>query len=121
MQQVKVSKAELLKVVTENRAKHIAEHADAIEGYKEQVISDVQNALKIARKGQDVDFAAIYALANKPQSYVKDYDLKLRMLEMSTEDTITLSQQDFNQLVMDEWSWRGAFAASAMAYSKSMK
>ena len=38
------------------------------------------------------------------------------MLELSVEDTIELEDDIFNQLVLDEWTWKHQFVASASLY-----
>jgi hypothetical protein len=38
------------------------------------------------------------------------------MLELSVEDTIELEEDVFNQLVLDEWTWKNAFVASNSLY-----
>ena len=39
----------------------------------------------------------------EPVDHTADYDRILAMLEMSVDDTISLSAQEFNQYVLDNW------------------
>jgi hypothetical protein len=41
------------------------------------------------------------------------------MLEMSKEDTIELTQQEFSQYVQDDWHWKDQFLFSNMNYSSA--
>ena len=38
------------------------------------------------------------------------------MLELSVDDVITLSETEFDQLVMDEWNWKQSFVATSSFY-----
>lgn len=53
-----------------------------------------------------------------PRSHTKDYDLVIKMLELSTKDEITISGNQFNQYVEDEWAWKNSFVSNASIYSK---
>ncbi len=53
----------------------------------------------------------------KPQSFVKEYDYAIKMLEMSASEEVLLTGHDFAQLVMDDWSWRNSWRLTASKYS----
>ena len=63
-------------------------------------------------------FDGLEELANDtPVSHVEDYDRAIAMLEIHTEDTISLSAEYVSQYVLDRWNWSERFVASAMKYS----
>jgi hypothetical protein len=53
-----------------------------------------------------------------PQDHTKVYDVAIRMLEMSTQDEVKLSADEFNQLILDEWDWSDTFFGTNARYSE---
>ena len=117
MKQVKVSKAELKMKLAANREIHIKEFEETLQGYRDQVQAVMAEQMSKAEDGLDVDFRAISVLQAIPTSHEKDYDRAIAMLSMSVDDHLTLEKQDFDQLVMDEWSWKSSFDLLASTYN----
>jgi len=44
------------------------------------------------------------------------YNTAISMLELSEDDLISLTLQEFSQYVEDKWGWRGQFDAVASSY-----
>ena len=119
MRSVKINKAELLQIVTENQAKHIAEYEEAVADYKVLAVKLTKDNVKLANTGDLEQIAKIKSIPNAPVSYSADYARAARMLQLSVDDVIELEDDVFNQLVLDEWSWKRAFSVSNTMY-KSM-
>ncbi len=51
MRSVKINKAELLKIVRENKEKHIKEYAESVEDFKAGVLKLTTANLKLAKSG----------------------------------------------------------------------
>ena len=112
MESVKVNKLELLKIVRENKEKHIKEYNEAVNDFKLAVIKICNENMEIVESGKlDVKF-----MPAKPTSYEANYARAIRMLEMSVDDTVELDQYEFAKLVQDEWEWKQAFSTSNSAY-----
>jgi hypothetical protein len=47
---------------------------------------------------------------SKPESHEKEYDTVIKNLELSTAEFVVLGQSDFNQYVLDEWTWKSTFS-----------
>ena len=71
MESIKVQKADLLKVLRENRAKHRQIFEEAIEGYRKTVIAEFERRLDDAKSGRKIN---IYFALPQPQDQTKDYD-----------------------------------------------
>lgn len=109
MENIKVSKQELLTIVKENRKKHKEEYLESIKAYRAKAADLLTQELqKIVTGGK---FQTRFDLS-KPESHEKEYDLAIKMLEMSVDDVIQISQGEFDQLVNDEWSWKYNFQNS---------
>jgi hypothetical protein len=116
MHSVKVNRVELLEIVRTNKEKHVRDFNESVEDYKKAAINVAQKNLELAQSGDLDQIAKIKGMPQKPTSYEKEYDRAIRMLELSVEEVIDVEQDVFNQLVLDEWSWKNAFTASASLY-----
>ncbi len=115
---VTVIKVDLLEVLRKNREAHRATYLKAAEGYRNAVELALESALKYIRDGQAIapNLARMTSLTI-PTEHTKDYDRVIRMLEMSTADEITVTETQFSQFVLDDWSWKQAFIGSTSRYS----
>ena len=116
MRSVKINKAELLKIVQDNKKKHVKEFEESVKDYKKGAIKLAKEHVDLAKSGDLDKIAKIKAMPQKPMSYEKEYDRAIRMLELSVEDVIELEDDVFNQLVLDEWSWKNTFVATGAMY-----
>ncbi len=116
MRSVKLNKKDLLKIVIENRSKHIAEYNQSVEDYKAAAVKVAAEHVELAKTGELSKIAKIKAMPAAPVSYEKEYGRAIRMLELSVEKDIEVEEDIFNQLVLDEWSWKNQFVASASLY-----
>lgn len=114
MKKVRVNKDELLGILVENRKKHKNEYKESIKAYRVKAADLLNKELQkiISGKKFDLNFDL-----TKPQCHEKDYDLAIKMVEMSVDDILELEQYEFNQLVNDEWNWKSSFRVSV--YSNS--
>ncbi len=115
---VTVKKKDLLDTIRRNRDHHHSQFVETMEGYRETVIKRVEQTLTGLRAGGNFDPYEFNRLT-PPQDHTKDYDRVIRMLEMSTSDEITCTEKQFNQYVLDEWTWKDEFSTSNALYSKA--
>lgn len=115
MREVKIKKIELLEKVKTNRRAHEAEYVAALKGYRQEATDQLRCALFDAENGGPVKLR--FDL-DAPISQVKEYDRVIAMLEMSTEDVIVLSSHEFQQYVLDDWSWKELASSTNARYLK---
>ena len=120
MHEVKLNKNELLRIVRENREKHIKEFEEAENDYRELVLKVTKENLKYAKTGDLKQFKNMKALPVAPTSYESSYDKAIRMLELSVEEVIEIDSSVFNQLVLDEWGWKQTFTTSNALYKSGI-
>jgi hypothetical protein len=114
MKEVKVHKNELLAALKENLGNHAKVFEEALAGYQAKVIALLEKSLADARAGKRVlDRLHIPIPVN--QSF--EYKRAIRMLEMSAEEFITISVNDFDAYVMDRWHWKQNFLVANSMYS----
>jgi len=116
MNAIRVRRDELLTKVKENRANHRAIFEEALDGYRGQAIAELEAMLAEAKKGKRIRRAVSLI---EPVDQTKEYDRIVKILEMSAEDVVELTEEDFAQYVMDDWRWKGQFSQSTMNYLKS--
>lgn len=116
MNAIKMNRLELLEIVRANKLTHVAQYAEAVEDYKSLVLQVSTGNLKLAKTASLDEFKKMKRTPEAPNSYEDSYKRAIRMLELSVEDIIEVEEDVFNQLVLDEWSWKRGFTASTVAY-----
>lgn len=116
MRSVKLNRDELLGIVRQNKDKHVKEYAEAVEDYKAAVIRIAKANLKLANTGDLDKIAKMQSVPGQPVSYEDSYNRSIRMLELSVDEVIELQEDVFNQLVLDEWTWKRSFTAMGATY-----
>lgn len=115
MKTVKIQTQALLKKVRENRVKHLTEFEEAMAGYREEVVRELNENLSKATTGEDVPH---FLSLTQPTSYCHDYDRVIAMLEMSTETAVELDSREFDRYVMDNWEWKDSVVGTNALYLK---
>lgn len=113
MRTVTVDRDDFLAKVQENRNNHRAVFEEALEGYRSRMIHELERRLRDMRRGRRIDQ---YIGLPEPEDHTDDYDRILAMAAMSVDDTVTLTEDEFAQYVMDQWRWKQSFTDTAMAY-----
>jgi hypothetical protein len=115
MKSVKMNRFTLLDIVKENKKTHIKLYEESVEDYKNAVIKVAKYNLKLANTS-DLERMRFKQFPSSPTSYEHQYSKAIRMLELSIDNEIELEEDVFNQLVLDEWSWKNSFVASGTLY-----
>lgn len=114
MDNVTVDRLELIAKLQENLKVHTQDYKDAHSAWLEQAIE--HHKAQVASLEED-GVLLQEGLPRAPENHEKDYNVALQMLEMSVEENVTLENHQFRELVMDEWHWKGNFAASVTRYT----
>jgi hypothetical protein len=115
MDTVRVRREELLTLVKKNRDNHRAVFEKAQETYRERMIKELDSMIADAKAGRRI---RRHISMPEPEDHTGDYDRILRMLEMSVDETLELSEYDFSRYVMDQWEWAESFAVNTLSYVK---
>lgn len=116
MNSIKMNRVALLEIVRENKTKHIAEYIEAVADYKTLVLQIATANAKLAKTADLEQFKKMKVIPSAPVSYEDSYKRAIRMLELSVEEIIEVEEDVFNQLVLDEWSWKRSFTMSNSTY-----
>jgi hypothetical protein len=118
MNNVKVKKVELLTRLQANRDSHYELFLKAQEGYRQDVIEELDKSLNDARSGKGL---RVIIHLQAPQNHTDDYDNVITMLQMSVDDVIEVAAHDFQCYVMDKWPWFQASTAVNTMYASKIK
>lgn len=151
MNEVVMSKDELLQHLTENKAKHDVILATAIAGYWDTAQSRLETrkkkfysqlteytadaekeflrvADKIAAKEELPTQLSIRAVSIDaslglvyPQDHSQDYDRAIRMMGSSVFDKVRLSVEEYDAYVLNNWEWKANFLATNTFYVDTMR
>ena len=102
MRTVRLNRDEVVASVQENRDSHRSVFEEALEGYRDRWIKELERRLHDVRRGREINQ---YFSLPEPEDHTDDYDRILTMARMSVDDVIELSEDDFAMYVMDQWSW----------------
>lgn len=114
MNSVNMKRDELIRIVKENRIKHIADFQEAEKDYAVAVVTVAKFNLKVAQS--DAKVKKFKSYPTSPRSYETDYTRAERMLTLSVDEVIEVDEHIFNQLVLDEWSWKQQFNVTNTSY-----
>ena len=98
-----------------NRDRHRQVFEEALEGYRKQMVAELETMLGDAKAGRRIRRAVKLP---EPSDHTRDYDRLILMLELAKAERITLSEVEFSQYVLDEWGWRADFLSTSAAYSR---
>jgi hypothetical protein len=113
VERITVDKNDLLEKMRGNRERHRVIFLEALDGYRQRAIEQLDGQLKDLRNGKTPQ---IYISIDRPVDHTRDYDRVIAMLEMHKGSEFTLSETDFSQYALDDWNWKRQWAASNSGY-----
>jgi len=102
----------------ENRAQHREVFEEAVEGYHKEVVRQLEERLADAKDKRPISLRFNLPM---PQDHTRDYDRAIGMLEMSLDDELVLTDQEFASYVQDNWGWMREFVGTSLSYTQSPK
>lgn len=115
----KVSKRDLLEKVRKAREQHKAQYEEALKGWIKMMDDAAKKVISRIQKDNLHAFPSEFReLMHMPSLHIDDYDHAIAMLEMSVDDEIELEPDDFDQLVLGNWSWKEEWVHTNLRYSK---
>jgi len=114
MEVVSVKKEELLSTLRKNREEHREIFLEALGGYHKAALKALQERVNEAKENKRI---SLHFVLVQPKDQTKQYDRVIKMLEMSVDSVVKLTEQEFANYVMDDWSWMDQFLTSNSGYS----
>lgn len=113
MRTVTVKKDRLLATLKSNLAEHEDQVAKAQEKFRERAIEELDKRLAEAKAGGQISLTVNLPI---PQNYADEYRAAIEALDWELASEVTLAEDEFRQLVLNEWHWARAFAGSTQVY-----
>jgi len=116
MKKVNVKKDDLVDQLKVNLKKHLKD----IKEVKSLRRDEVRNKMlqEVEKIEEDPKYQPESIMRFKQlTSYEADYKKAIKMAEMSVDEVIELSDDEFSKFVMDNWAWSTDFATTLSAYS----
>lgn len=110
---VRLRREELLEKIRTNRDEHRKIFEEALEGWKKTVTEALDRALKDALQGRR--YRPSHHIP-QPQDHTDEYDTVIAMLEMSLDEELELTRQEFANYALDNWNWQHDFLVTAASY-----
>jgi len=95
---ITVVKADLIKKILENKATHIEAYAKAEVAYKKEALKQLAELTKKVEDGN----MTIKLNLTTPVDNRKNYDKIVDMFEWDVNENVELTQQEFNEYILDE-------------------
>jgi len=111
-------KAEVLKVLKENRDKHAAMVQEAREGFVAAAREKLNATLDQLEAGELTQLAV---RIDPPKDHTRDYDTIIKQLEMSKDETMKLNTAEVRTFIMDEWDWSHRAIAHNARFSQTAR
>ena len=111
---VKMKVSEVLACLKTNRGQHRRIFKDACDGYRQQFIAKLNKVIDALKAG-DLSVQSMYLTV--PEDHTEDYDYAVKMLEMTTQDELELTEKDVAQYIMDDWGWKKQWDETVTSYS----
>jgi len=110
MKTVNVEKEALKTILKQNHEQHILEYNKAVKEFNEAMISYHEKILQeLKNQKSKVLEIGFYDPPIMPKSYESKYILALEMLEYEVEPTVRLTNDEYRELVKNEFSERNNF------------
>jgi hypothetical protein len=113
MKEVNVDVKKILEIVKDNKDKHNIIYQAALEGYWKKAGKLLRQKLRDISKHKHIE---VFLDLPFPENHEKDYDRIIKMLELSTDSIVTLDQNSFSQIVLNDWSWKESFKFTNSGY-----
>ena len=113
MRNVTVDRDDFLVEVIANREAHREVFEEALEGYHNRLKAELERRVRDLKAGRRIDQ---YIGLPEPEDHTDDYDRVITMAQMSVDDTLSLSEDEFAMYVMDQWRWKQGFAETTLRY-----
>jgi hypothetical protein len=116
-----IERDKLLTKLRENRETHSNEYIKARKKWRAEVKKKYVALARAVRETKDEDsfpddVATPLKELPKPQQFLNSYDLAIARLEVEVRDVVELDERDFQRYWLNDWEWRGQFAASTQNY-----
>lgn len=114
MREIRVEKDRLLETLQTNRERHVDTFEQVLEDYRAKAIEMLNEHIERI-KGGAVEKVAV--VLPPPENYEEEYDRAIQMIEWHEGTTVSLTESEFTEYVMDQWTWKARWAETNATYT----
>lgn len=103
--EIDVPRSKLIDSLKKSKEKFKEEHAKALEEWSELVGKYIDKCKALLSEGK-LGQRDLYLNAHKPEDKAGEYDKIIGFFEASSDDTITITKEQYDCIENDEWDWR---------------
>ena len=115
--EMKYPKNRVLTALKENKEKHVRAFETAMEKYWVAVRKALKELCAKAEKETLSEKDILGWRLPRPKNYAPEYEVAIKMLEMASDDDVTLTEVEFRQYIMDEWEWKHQWDTVVSTYA----
>lgn len=119
MRPITVSKEQLRQKLEENRAEHHKIFEEAVEGYRDEAIRQLNDHVERIKANNKVVRISVYVMP--PEDHTADYDAAIQMIKWADGSKIELDEKSFRNFVLNDWDWTQSFLHTNSMYSMSAR
>ena len=93
---------------------HMDNYKKAMVAFKKKLQAKLEWMVKAVAAGKRISMN-VHLLT--PMKFDQEYDRVISMLEHTTDKSITLSELQYRNYVMDKWDWQRNFNSNTMSYA----
>lgn len=116
MERIKVKKETVLDILKKNLVQHQKDYDEAVLGWIEKAKGELKKILEKLDLPNAIETKIDITYLPKPNSYVKEYEKAIKMIEFETREEIEISEVDFERYFLDEWNWKSSFLLNTTMY-----
>ena len=113
---ITVNRVELLGKLRANKEIHEKDYAELQEAYLDACEMKAKELIDATEARNFNLSSSFWERPQKPSCHIEDYEVAIGMFEMEVNDEVVITQSEFEQYVLDKWTWARSFALSKTAY-----
>jgi CRISPR/Cas system CMR subunit Cmr6 (Cas7 group RAMP superfamily) len=99
---------------------HEKEYKELVAKNNAHMQEALQEALSEIAAGKEINLSKVHKAEHaKPKNYAKEYKKVISMLEVTTQDELELTVDEFNCYMNDDWNWKDSFISNKTMYGMS--
>jgi len=119
MPNVKIAKNELLEKLKNNLEQHKIDIDEALDLRRENIEDKLSRVVIEISNNPEYQPDSTFNFP-KPTNNSRDYEKAIKMVEMTQDQVIELSEDQFDKLVLDNWYWKNELINTSALYGKLM-
>jgi|18_taG_2_1085343.scaffolds.fasta_scaffold58069_2 hypothetical protein len=111
---ISVDKHKMLDTIKKNMDQHLVAYKEAMLGFEKHYKSVLEDMINRFEFDNEIKSHVSFDI---PKSHEEDYKSIIEMLEMSVDDVVYVTYDQFQRYVRDNWEWKKDFLMLSAKYN----